>query len=321
MVSLLVTVDVECDMPKWVVEARTTLRNLRGIPRFAALCERMGVRPTYLVTYPVATRPEGALFGDLHAGGGCEIGAHLHPWTTPPFEANESRLEAIHPSRLPASAMEAKLSVLTDAIEKRTGARPRSYRAGRFGLNGAGLQALERLGYRVDTSVTPLTDWRDEGGIDWRDAPDVPYFPDRQQPHRRGASPVLEVPVTAGWNRPLPACLGRWIAKAPRTLRLRGILDNPWAPVAKLYWLYPAQATDDEMCRLADVIVERGHPCLNVFFHSSELWPGESPYCRTEADVDRYLAVLERFFAYAINTLGAAPRTLSELCAHYLNEV
>ena len=320
MVSLLVSIDVESDMPRWVVEPETTLRNLQGIPRFHDMCTRLGVRPTYLITHPVADRAEGEVFVDLSKSGTCEIGAHLHPWTSPPFDAREDRLEAIHPSRLPASKMEAKLTQLTEAIETRIGRRPTSYRAGRFGLSGAGLQALERLGYTVDSSATPFKDWRTEGGIDWRNAPEVPYFPDRQQPVRRGASPILQIPVSIAWNRALPDAVARAIVHAPRQFRLIGLLDNPWRPVATLKWLYPSAASADEMCRLADVLVDRGIPMLNVFFHSSEIWPGESIYTRTEADVDRYLETLERFFRHAIENLGAVPRTFAEFRAHYLDE-
>lgn len=317
MVSLLCTVDVEEDMPHWRVEASTSLRNLQGLHRFNALCDRLGVRPTYLCTYPVATRPEGDFLIDLQRRGRCEIGAHLHPWTTPPFDTNENRLEAIQPSRLPPSAMEAKLRVLTTALAERFGQAPTSYRAGRFGFNGAGLQALERLGYLVDSSVTPLCDWTSEGGVDARMAPDVPYFPDRQRVFERGSSPVLEVPLSIGFSSRLPEQVSRGLVALPSRLRVRGILSK--LAGLELRWLYPSAHSADAMCGLADVLVGRGVPVLNVFLHSSELWPGESPSNATTADVDRYLDTLERFFVYAIATLGAAPRTLTEFSRAWLD--
>ena len=46
-----------------------------------------GVRPTYLVTYPIASDPAAAgVLRDYLADGRCDIGAQLHPWVTPPFE-------------------------------------------------------------------------------------------------------------------------------------------------------------------------------------------------------------------------------------------
>jgi hypothetical protein len=317
MTSLLVTIDVEEDMPNWQVQAQTTLRNLQGLPRFHDLCVRLGVRPTYLCTWPVVTRPEGDPLVEWHRRGECEIGAHLHPWTTPPFDTSETRLEAVQPSRLPASWMERKLETLTDALVTRFGVRPESYRAGRFGFNGAGLQAIERLGYRVDSSVTPFVDWRSEGGVDHREGPEVPYFPDRQRPTRRGTSRVLEVPVSIGPTAVLPDFVTRSLVRAPRSLRIPGITQRLTG--VGLRWLYPSAATYEEMCALADTSTRRGLPMLNVFFHSNELWPGESPYCLTTEAVDRYLETLERFFGYAMSTLGARPRTLSEFATAYVN--
>ena len=48
--------------------------------------DRFGVRPVYLVDYAVATQPEG--YGPLREivqSAPCQIGAHLHPWITPPL--------------------------------------------------------------------------------------------------------------------------------------------------------------------------------------------------------------------------------------------
>ncbi|MFN3200652.1 MAG: hypothetical protein ACE366_19795 [Bradymonadia bacterium] len=320
MVSLLITIDVESDMPRWVVEPETTVENLKGIPRFQAMCDRLGVQPTYLMDYPVATRPEGEVFRAIVDDKRCELGAHLHPWTCPPYSANEDRLQPTHPSRHTNSVQAEKLTALTEAIEQRFGQRPTSYRAGRFGLNGAGLQILERLGYTVDTSATPFTDWTGEGGVDWRAAPEVPYFPDRQQPWRRGSSPILEVPVSIGWSRHIPDAVGRAIVKAPRRMRLVGLLNNPMFSLARLAWLYPSRDTLDDMKHLAEVQVTRGVPFLNVFFHSSEIWPGQSIYTRTEDDLDQYLNTLEEFFRFAIDQLGAVPRTLRDFRTHHLNE-
>ena len=49
--------------------------------------DRLGLVPTYVIDYPVATQPERlrAAAGDLGTSGRCTIGAHLHPWVNPPF--------------------------------------------------------------------------------------------------------------------------------------------------------------------------------------------------------------------------------------------
>ncbi len=223
---------------------------------------------------------------------------------------------AVSPHQAPASMVQAKLEHLTDAIEETFGRRPRTHRAAHGGLNGAGLQALERLGYRVDASVTPFVDGSPEG-VDWRGAPEAPYFPDRQDPARRGASPVLEVPQTSGWDRDIPSALARGAACSPR---LRRLLSNDLLPVTRLTALDPRHADAAAMRRLSQTRVERGLPVLQVLLRSNELAPGESAATPGAAEAEETYAVLEGFLRFAVDELRATPRTLSGFAQHYLDE-
>ena len=64
--------------------------NIYALPRLHALFARHGVRPTYVITHPVATDPRSAeVLRALKAGGDCEIGAHHHAWETPPCTAED----------------------------------------------------------------------------------------------------------------------------------------------------------------------------------------------------------------------------------------
>ncbi len=313
MVSLVVTVSLNSDMPRGEVQARTSLRNLEGVPRLHRMCERFAVSPTYLLTFPVANRANNGALDEILSSGRCEVGACLQPWTTPPFDAHEDRLVAISPHLIRASMVQGKLEHLTDAIEARYGHRPVVHRAEQGGLNGAGLQALERLGYAVDCSVTPFVDARPEG-VDWRQAPEAPYFPDRQQPWRRGSSPVLQVPVTVGWSREMPPTLARAVVQMPRAKRA---LANPWFPLTEAVWLDPSRSSAGEMRQLAQQAVERGLPVLHLWIRSNELWPGESKACPAAADVDHLLGEVESFLRYAVDHLRVTPRTLSDFAADY----
>ena len=309
MATLIVSVDVEEDMPEWRVQAQTTTRNLQSLEGVQAICERVGVRPTYLCTWPVATRADGAFLGDWARSGRAEVGSLLHGWLTPPFDAGESRLEALGAHRLSTSSLNAKIGALTEAVANRIGAAPRSFRSGAFSLHGATLQLLERYGYRVDCSVAPLLDTRDTGGVDHRSAPEVPYFPDRQFVERRGASPVLEVPVSVGLLRAVPGSVARVLAHLPPGLGLTQRLIR--AGGLECHRLHPS-ATLDVLCRLADVLVERDVPVLHLYLRSSEFFAGASGGPRTVDEVHQYLEKTERFLAYAMHTLGVIPRTLSE---------
>jgi hypothetical protein len=82
--AFLFVVDTEGDDEWTRPRLLPSLHNLHALPRFQALCERYGVRPTYVVTHSVATdAPGAALLRAIADAGRAEIGAHLHPWTTP----------------------------------------------------------------------------------------------------------------------------------------------------------------------------------------------------------------------------------------------
>ena len=70
----------------------------------------------------------------------------------------------------------AKIKNLTELIENKLGVRPVSYRAARYGADLDTIKALQKLGYKVDSSVTPEMNWRSQGGPDHSRAPKQPYF-------------------------------------------------------------------------------------------------------------------------------------------------
>ncbi|MGH9410431.1 MAG: polysaccharide deacetylase family protein, partial [Vicinamibacterales bacterium] len=207
---LLVGIDTEGDN-QWDAAARADQRfeNIYALPALHAIFERHGVRPTYVITYPVARDPKSAdVLRALLERGTCEIGAHHHAWETPPCSVNDVRR---HPyaSSLPLPQFEEQLAVLTNTIESAIGRRPASYRSGRFGFSAAHTSALERLGYTVESSVAPLFYETHKGGPDFVDAPLTPYFLSYDSPTRPGTSSVLEVPVSAALDRALPRALQR----------------------------------------------------------------------------------------------------------------
>jgi hypothetical protein len=313
---LTLTIDVEEDMPGWRIATPLAARNVAALPRLAELCARLGVQPTYLCTHPVVTLPESAaILRSLARGGGCEFGTHLHPWTTPPYgtvpgREGDERGHAYYLSELPGARFRAKLEVLHAAVAELAGAPPRSFRAGRFGLGPAALRELVALGYEVDTSVTPLAEHGSDGGPDFRGAPEQPYRPSGDDVCARGELAIVEVPVSIGLTRRLPRAFRRAYAHLPKGLRLRGLLSRDHLGWLDFAWLYPVRFELAEMTRVARTLVAGGAPVLNVFLHSSELFPGVSGRVHTPADVEGVFARLEGLLSFCRDELAAEPLTL-----------
>lgn len=307
--AVLVGIDTEAD-DQWSAQgrARNEVSNAERLPAVQALFEEFGVRPTYVVTWEMATRPESrGVLRDLHRGGRCEIGTHLHPWSSPPFRPEDLR-DHTYPHNLPPELLERQLTELTQAIEEHVGCRPTTYRAGRNGFDQRTLPLLERLGYTVDTSVDPLFNETRKRGMLFGGAPIEPYFPSYDDVTRPGTSRVLEVPITSATLPRLPKRLERAYAALP-PIPYRGALRRlGLRPV----WLRPSYTSLPDMLRFADRLAARGAPCFNIIFHSSELLPGGSPYTPDEASVARFLDDLRRLLAHLTGRLGAAGRTYRE---------
>lgn len=315
---LLVGIDTEGDN-QWDAAARANQRfeNIYALPRLHALFARHGVRPTYVVTHPVATDPASAdVLRTLRAGGDCEIGAHHHAWETPPCTAEDVKR---HPyaSNLPLEQFEAQLTALTDAIESAVGERPVSYRSGRFGFSAAHVPALERLGYLVESSVAPLFYEAHKQGPDFVEAPLRPYFLAYDSATSPGSSGVLEVPVSAALNRRWPAALQYAYARSPKPYTTKRVLRK--LGVAHVRWLRPSYSSLEDMIGLARDLAQMSEPILNLLFHSSEAIVGGSPYNRTESELQSFCGRLERFFEFARTKLKASPATFSEFRRAYLS--
>jgi peptidoglycan/xylan/chitin deacetylase (PgdA/CDA1 family) len=310
--AVLLGLDTEAD-DQWSERGRRELSvsNALRLPGLQRLCAERGVRPTYLVTHEMATRAESAdVLRGLRTGGGCEIGAHLHPWSTPPFRPQDLAAHA-YPHTLPLDLLERQLGELTATIERELGARPTTYRAGRNGFDARSIPILERLGYTVDTSVDPLFNERRKGGMVFAGAPAQPYHPSLDDVRRPGTARLLEVPITAATLPALPKPLEALYARLP-PLRFRAALRRlGLRPV----WLRPSYSPLRDMTAFADRLAAAGATCFNIIFHSSELLPGGSPYTPDASSVERFLDALRGLLDHLTGRLGAVGMTCSELAA------
>ena len=316
MLYLLVGIDTEGDN-QWDAAARRNQRfeNIYALPRLHALFARHGVRPTYVITHPVATDPRSAaVLRQLQDGGDCEIGAHHHAWETPPCTEEDI---ARHPyaSTLPGPQFAAQLASLTDAITAAVGRAPVSYRSGRFGFSAGHVSALERCGYLVESSVAPLFYETHKGGPEFVEAPLRPYFLAYDNATRPGSSNLLEVPVSAALNRRLPRLVQYAYARAPKPYTTKRILRA--LRLLRMRWLRPSYSSAEDMIGLARDLARWNEPVLNLLFHSSEAIVGGSPYNRTQGELDAFFERLDRFLAFATRDLHATPATFAEFRAAF----
>ncbi len=301
----LLTVDTEeeFDWDKPFSASEHGLDHVRRLGKFQEFCDGINVCPVYLIDWPVATSPVAAeVLSPMLKAGKAEIGIQLHPWVNPPFE-EEVNAHNSYAGNLPPTLEEEKLRRLRDKIEENFGVSPAIYRAGRYGLGESSGAILKRAGIAIDSSVRSNFDYTPGGGPDYRHHPLKPYWVDRER-H------LLELPLTTvfwGMLRKQGSALFSQLAKVPRLHGLAaatGMLER--IP------LTPEGVTADEALRGIDIAIDDGLPLLVLSFHSPSLVPGNTPYVRTEGDLDRLYDWWRRIYAY-LDTRGVKPTTVGEI--------
>jgi GT2 family glycosyltransferase len=312
---LMVMIDAEAEFD-WNGPFLRTLVSVRNLSRQITVQEifdGLGVRPTFLVDYAVATQSEGyGPIRELLQSGRCEVGTHLQPWETPPF-AEELSVPTSFNHNLPAWLQREKLLRLTDAIVKSFGVTPSAYRAGRYGVGEEIAWILSSLGYQIDLSVLPGHDLRRRHGPDFRRAFSQPY---RFGPDRA----LLEIPLTSGFSGLLayggdPAIFNASLyAAISRPVATRWHLPGAFARLGLLerISLTPEGRSIQELKRLTQLLLRRGQRVFTFNYHSSALLPGYTPYVGSHSDLDRMVRTIEEYLHYFIEEIGGITMTPME---------
>jgi len=247
-----------------------SVNNINEIPAFQTFCQELGIKPTYFVDYAVANNPQAATTLKELNKNYCEIGAHLHPWANPPFY-NETNEESSHVVNLPIEQVKEKLQALNCEIAKNIGQQPKSFRTGRWGINGDILHLLKNEKITVDSSVYPLfcNDY-----FSCEKAPTHPYWPSYDDTSSIGSqNDIFEIPVTSGFNRSNYSFwqkMHKTFEKPPFTwMRINGILWQT-SILRKLY-LSPELCSAKDMITLAETSLKKGQNVLHMYLHSSSL--------------------------------------------------
>lgn len=307
---LLVVVDTE-EAFDWLVVPSDSLNvgSMRVQQRAQRIFEKFNIIPIYAVDYAIASQKEGyAPLVDYLADGRCEIGTHLHPWINPPIKEAMTARNSF-PGNLPPELEFEKLRVLTDLIGQNLERAPILYRAGRYGLGPHTPEALKKLGYKIDCSVLPLFDLTYMEGPDFRQSRTRPYWLDADRS-------LMELPNTVGIVGALSP-FGRRLhplISGPReeSLRLPGIFAR--LNLINRVRLTPEGVLLREAKQLTRKLLDDDRQRVFVMsYHSPSLEPGNTPYVRSDKDLQRFLHWIESYVEYFIGELGGKPITPGEL--------
>ncbi|NWO05222.1 MAG: WalW protein [Alteromonadaceae bacterium] len=312
---LMVVVDTEeeFDWQAGPNPKATGVTAMAGIGVVQSICHDYGLKPCYVVDYPVASQHAGyRQLKDWLAKGVCEVGAHLHAWVTPPLRETVN-LANSYPGNLPEDLEREKLARLTDIIERNLGARPVAYKAGRYGFgpNTAGI--LAGLGYQVDLSLCPPLDSSADGGPDYTDENAWPFW------FGADGARLLELPCTGGFvGHAGDYAPGLYRAgqrykglHAPGVLARTGLVDR--------LMLSPEGFSHKEHIKLVRSLYRQGLRVFTWSFHSPSVVPGHTPYVQTKEQLDEFLDSFRAFFDFFLNDLGGQPTTPGQLPG-YLKE-
>lgn len=192
---------------------RNDISHISEINFLTDQCEKYNYLPTYLLTYEMATRDRSInIIKEILDKNKCEVGSHLHIWSTPPFvNANKYGIDIDYldgiQSELDDETFFSKMNNLHQAIIDNFGINPKSHCAGRWAIDLRTLKWLIEKKYSVDSSICAYKTWKGTKGIksyietDSIFSPKIPYYPSIYNIAHPAKSvkdklTILEVPVS-----------------------------------------------------------------------------------------------------------------------------
>jgi hypothetical protein len=307
-VKLVISIDVEEEglFSGQYLRTPPGVTNVAELARLEFIPQEFGLPLTLLVSYQVARDPAACrVLREWRERYAAEIGAHLHPWNTPPF-ADLPEPEPVPSARLPRELLRDKFANLVEEIRTNLDISPDSFRMGRFDAGPQVFGLLPEFELTVDSSVAPLTPKGAQAG----------YFLASADPFKlevpgAGKPSLLEVPITmvpvvSGTPEALlrvaaglPPAWGRRLRGAFRYVGAAGV-QPAWFPLASMQLA----------ARLHRL---RGGEVLTMFFHSSELKPGATRLFPTETAARRFIAKIRTFLTWLVASGPVTGVTLGEL--------
>lgn len=306
---LIVTIDTEEDNWGEYNLLKYSLKNIEEIPKLQDLFDEFNVKPTYLITYPVATNENSIkILKKILDEGKCEIGTHCHPWNTPPLiEVNNKKNTFL--CNLPYEVQYEKIKNLKEEINKNFGIKPISFRAGRWGFNEETALVISKLGFKIDSSITPYTAWTENHSPNFKKYNSATFKIKFAKKENKGHNDeILEVPVTIeiimnifGYKS-----LSKWKFIDSNNLKFLSRIR-----ILKKIWLSPELTTLKEMVNLSKLLMKNDLKILNMTFHSSSLVPGLNKFIKNEDNLKDFYNKIRNYLKFC-KEYGIKSITLSE---------
>lgn len=287
-----ITVDTEADNA-WTKPEKIKMDNFREIPKFQELCEKYNIIPTYLLTYEYATyQPAIDYLKPKAEQGKCEIGHHLHVWTTPPFQNEKNGVDLdwiqAYQYELPDKLFKDKADSLYNVIFNNFGIKPKSHRAGRWGIDDRTIKWLALNNFRVDTSIVPGVNYTNSwgkfsSGPDFRTKSHKPYFWEADKK-------ILEIPVSV-------------YSECELISNILTKMNHPFMEkiINKLFKNRILRPKPDYPTSLYKKIIVneiKQNNIINMMLHSSELARNCSPISISQKKYDHIWTVLREVFEF-----------------------
>jgi len=288
----------------------TTVEHMRHIGRAQSVFDEFGIVPNYVIDYPIACQELAiAPLKEFADSGRALIGAHLHPWVSPPHDEEVNAFNS-YPGNLPRALETEKLRQLTEQIVRSFGTRPLTYLAGRYGFGPNTAEILEDLGFEVDISPAVPIDFTADGGPDYSDFSSHPYwFGNRRR--------LLGLPGTGGYVGRLRAggtpLYRRVTSPAMKRAKVAGLVAR--LRLLERIRLSPEDYDEPEMRRLTTTLLQDGVRVFVFSFHSPSVMPGGTPYVRSAADLEHFLDKCRRYFEFFFSRLDGIGMTPVQLKA------
>ncbi len=312
--ALLIVIDTEEEFD-WSAPfdpASRSVKNIDEIPLAQRLFDRHALVPTYVIDHPVAASADAVnILRPIQLQGRCEIGTHVHPWVNPPSAREDGLNRYSFPGNLPRAVEFQKLETLTNLIAAQFGSRPTIYKAGRYGVGPATDELLAELGYKIDVSVVPYTDFSSGEGPDFSSFDAAPF---------KTRSGIVALPLTVGFVGALHE-VGRsayaWL-DGLSALRAHGIASR--LGLLERIRLSPEGHSLDKMRRLTSALIARGERLFMLTCHSSSFLPGGSPYAKDVATRDALLGRIADYLRFFFEECHGEPVKVSAVSSALLKE-